>query len=418
MVLEQVSFKGLAIGVLGVVFGLLLPAIIQITIGKVFDGDVSLDFSSLPQSRGVEFRSAQAMKDWQIRMVGASKIIFPIALIIYLIILLFSQITYRYGILISLIIGTSTISWTDLLAIEDPQEWSLQITSMYSIDDERSAILPGYFPSIRDRLVTYITSLIFIGVVIILILEYQGLLDYILNNDNPPYDVTEIAQIVSGIGSVLLSIILVMLYDKQASISDTQSMIQEEQVGLMRREREPRLSGPYNFRFWGSKIWVQSKIDSSTRINTRTDEQEPNPNSIQFFQTNAGEGLAQDFKLEVSLTVNEGPHTGRVAVCAVQRMDRFPFRKFGESDLQGGEKDVDFITETISLKFTEPNNNISFDTYEFEEGINTLVKQGTTNISLTFTLTWKDEFGEKDTDQVYFIDSDISSDMSLTDFVQ
>jgi len=103
-------------------------------------------------------------------------------------------------------------------------------------------------------------------------------------------------------------------------------------------------------------------------------------------------------------------------------MDRFPLRKFGESDLQGGEKDVEFMTEELKLTFTEPNPDgdslSSFDTYEFEDGINTLVEQGTTEISLIFTLTWEDEFGEKYTDQVYQKTSELRRNMDLLDFIR
>jgi len=362
------------------------------------------------------------MRDWQIRLVGASKLIFPASLAVYLIILYPHSNEHDYIIIPSLIMASTTISWIDLLAIEDPREWCLRRGKIYSVNNNKKDHLPDYLPNIKKRPLTYISISIFLFLVAAAFLEYYGSMNYISNSDNPPYKFATIADIIGGVGSVLFSIILVMLYDKQASISETQSIIQKEQAELMRREREPRLSGPYNFRFWGSSVPVQSKLNNSTTFDSSNEKRDPNPNSLQFFQTNAGEGLAQNFRLTILIDVNEGPHEGRGARCAVQRMDRFPLRKFGESDLQGGEKDVEFMTEELKLTFTEPNPDgdslSSFDTYEFEDGINTLVEQGTTEISLIFTLTWEDEFGEKYTDQVYQKTSELRRNMDLLDFIR
>ena len=414
----KIVYTGVLV-IIGLTLGSSLPAVIQAAIGKLSGGDVSLDYSISIWPVEANFQNAKPMKDWQIRLVGVSKLVFPVFLIAYLATLFPYQTEYRYAILVTFITGTTTISWTDLLAIENPRDWSMYRTGIYG-RHERSKILPEYLPNVQDRLVTYI-SLIILGILVAAsFLEYQGTLNLITDSDNPPYQFATVARIIGGVGSVLFSIILVMLYDKQASISDTQSNIQKEQAELMRRQREPRLSGPYNTKFWGSSVPKQSKLNSSTTVDPRSRERDPNPNSIQFFQTNAGEGLAQNFRLEILLDVEEGPHEGRGARCAVQRMDRFPLRKFGESDLQGGEKDVEFMTEGIKLSFTEPNpdDHPSFDTYEFEEGINILVNQGSTKITLRFTLVWEDEFEEPYTDQVYQETSKIEQNMDLLDFVR
>ena len=414
----KIAYTG-ALAIIGLFLGLSLPAVIQAATGKLLGGDVSLDYSISLWPIEADFHNAEPLKDWQIRIVGASKLVFPLSLIAYLITLFPYHTEYRLVILVTLFAGVTTISSTDLLAIENPRDWSLQRTGIYG-RHERTSILPDYLPSIQERLVTYISLTILLAIGIVALLEYQGIVNYISDGNNPPFDFATVANIVGSFGSVVFSIVLVILYDKQASISDTQSELQKEQAELARREREPRLSGPYNTRFWGSNVPKQSKLSSSATVDPRSRGRDPNPNSIQFFQTNAGEGLAQNFRFAISLKVEEGPHDGRGARCAVQRMDRFPLRKFGESDLQGGEKDVEFMSEEIKLCFTEPNpgDPPSFATYEFEEGINTLVEQGTTEISLKFTLTWEDEFDEQYSDQVYHVTSELNQNMDLLDFIR
>jgi len=397
-----------------------LPAVIQAAVGKIFGGELSLDYAISIRPIRVKFHSSESMRDWQIRLVGASKLVFPVTLIIYSATLFSYQSEYRYVIFASLVIGATAISWTDLLAVENPRDWSLHRTGIYADHDKKFSIVSSYLPNIRERIATYLSVLILLAVSIIMVLEYEGVINLIVDSDNTPFEVATVSRIIGGVGSVLFSIILVILYDKQASISNTQSRIQEEQAELMRREREPRLSGPYNTKFWGSNVPKQSKLNSSTTTDPRSKERDPNPNSMEFFQTNAGEGLAQNFRLKILLEVEEGPHEKGGTVCAVQRMDRFPLRKFGESDLQGGEKDIEFMTEELKISFTEPDPDDppSFDTYPFEEGINTLVKQGTTKITLIFTLVWEDEFKEKYTDQVYQKTSELSQGMDLLDFVK
>jgi hypothetical protein len=101
-------------------------------------------------------------------------------------------------------------------------------------------------------------------------------------------------------------------------------------------------------------------------------------------------------------------------------MDRFPLNKFGESDIQGGEKDVEFMTEELKLSFTEPNPDDppDFGTYDFKQGINKLCYEGTYEISLTFKLVWEDEFEDTYKDQVYHTTSSITTGMDLLDVVK
>lgn len=415
MFLETMYFVSFII--IAIVSGLILPVGIQAAVAKAFGGILTINYSLSLRPIYIEFQNVGSLKNWQIRMTGASKLIFPILLFIYLLMSALYQIAFEYSLFTLLIVGATKLSWTDLLALENPRQWSLELTNLYQSDPRRRSILPDYFPSVGDRPATYISFIVLAAILLIFISELMGVLNYVLDSDNPPYELKTISQVIGGIGSVLFSIILVILYDKQASISETQSTVQKEQTDLMRRERQPKLSGPYNFRFWGSNVQEE---DNSNPIDTRDKEKKPNPNSIQFYQTNAGEGLAQNFRLRVTMDVIDGPHDGRGTLCAVQRMDRFPLRKFGESDLQGGEKDVEFGTEEIKLSFTEPNpeDPPSFDTYRFQEGIDTLVVEGTSKIEIKFTLTWEDEFEKKYTDHIYQTTSEIHYDMDLTDFIQ
>ncbi|WP_157573507.1 hypothetical protein [Haloplanus natans] len=403
----------------GAIVGLCLPAVIQAALAKIFGGDVSLEYAVSFRPLEVEFRNISQMSDRQIRVASGFKLLIPVLLFIYLIVLFPQQNRTEYAVLAALISGTSGISGKDLLALENPRDWSLLTTKAY-FSQEKSSVFPEYLPGIRSRPITYLSLLIISIFILIGVLELQGTFDYISNSDTPPYTVSTISQIIGGAGSLIFSILLVILYDKQASISGFQSVVQDEQKDLMRRDREPRLSGPYNFRFWGAYPSTQSDQNPSTKIDAREIERSPNPNSVQFFQTNAGEGLAQNFRLRVSLNIEHGPHEGLTAVCAVQRMDRFPLHKFGESDIQGGEKDVEFMTEELKLSFTDPESDMdySFDTFDFRQGINKLYDQGTYKITIILELEWEDEFEEKYEEQVYHITSDITPGMDLLDFIQ
>jgi hypothetical protein len=404
--------------VIGGALGLLIPDILQFIIFRILGGEATIDYTISLRPIDVEFHSVRELKDWQIRLFGASKLVFLALLILYL--FLYSPIRgYEYSVFAALMIGTTTISPYDILALQNPYQWSMQVMKAYFEDDNGAGLLPNYLPSVWNRPATYISSLVLSLIVFAFFLEHQRMINLLQDSNTLPYDATTLAQIIGGIGSVVFPIILIILYDKQAAISEAQSQIQEEQAELMRREREPQLSGPYNFIFWGGDVPKQSTLGSSTSINQRMPNQEANPNSLQFFQTNAGEGLALNFKLIVTLDIVDGPHVGNKSISAVQRIDRFPLHKFGESDLQGGEMDVGFVTESIELSFTDPNpnNSTSYKTYELEEGINRLHDEGTNKISLTFYLSWQDEFEENHNEQVFHVTSGVSQDMDLLDLV-
>lgn len=412
MVIEPIDIIGI---IMGVVFGLIAPAFVQFSLGKLFGGEVSFKSSISPRPIKTEFSDVREMTDRQIKMVSGFKLFVPIALFVYSQILDPPYDLLSYLLLSAIIFSTVTISWMDLLALENPTDWSLEATHMYSNETKNSSFFSSFFLSLRDRPATHISFLIFILIISLLAAEYIGIVNYIMDTNTPPYRVSTVGQVAGGVGTVLFSILLVISYDKQVSISDTQSFIQEEQKELMRRERQPKLSGPYNFVFWGA--YPGNRPEPNLKAQCKNHK--PNPNSLQFFQTNAGEGIAQNFRLYVKLRVDQGPHHGRVAVCAVQRTDRNPLHKFGESDIQGGEKDVEFITEELKLQFTTPNPNDfpESHTYKFRQGMKKLFSEGTVKVSLTLELEWEDEFEEKYQEQIYHTTSNITHRMGLTDIV-
>ncbi|MFB9825068.1 hypothetical protein [Halobaculum roseum] len=56
-----------------------------------------------------------------------------------------------------------------------------------------------------------------------------------------PYNLPEIAQVLGAVGSIILSALLVLLYDKQASIQNTQRKLMENQNELQQLQHKPLL---------------------------------------------------------------------------------------------------------------------------------------------------------------------------------
>jgi len=80
------------------------------------------------------------------------------------------------------------------------------------------------------------------------IAEIYGVINIIKNSETPPYNIDTVAQLIGAIGSILLTIGLVVLYDKQASISKQQTAIQDNQEQLMQAEYEPKLKSSIGFK--------------------------------------------------------------------------------------------------------------------------------------------------------------------------
>lgn len=415
MIVDWLDLIGIAI--FGMFLGVGARVVIQRILGQVLGSKPQ--FSRMRYVLWqVNYGNIGHLTNSQIRGLSGWVLAFPLCLFI---ITLSSPIpSARLELFIASILigGTITITWKDLLAISSPNKWTSYSGYLGIRREPTETKIESLLPSLSNRPLTYLSFLISIGLLVTVLLVVQGDVGYIDSSATPAYTFESFTRGVGALGSIFLSILLVILYDKQASISKEQTTIQKEQKDLMQRDREPHLSGPYNFRIWGGSPVADQEESEGDKIDQQEPSQEPNPNSLQFYQTNAGDGLAKNFRLFVHLTIDEGPHEGRTARCAVQRTDRKPLHKFGESDLQGGEQDIKFITEELQLQFSEPDpgEHPSFQTESFEKGINKLYEENTRKISLVFTLKWENEVGEEQKDQFDFMTSEISSDMDFIEF--
>lgn len=87
--------------------------------------------------------------------------------------------------------------------------------------------------------------ILFLGAVIA---ESWGVINIIQDSEMPPYQIDTAAQLIGAVGSILLTIGLVILYDKQASVAKQQASIQENQEELMQADYEPKLKASLGFK--------------------------------------------------------------------------------------------------------------------------------------------------------------------------
>jgi hypothetical protein len=103
-------------------------------------------------------------------------------------------------------------------------------------------------PRIWERKISAFAVLLLILFVGATAAESWNIINIVQSGETPPYQIDTAAQLIGAIGSILLTIGLVVLYDKQASVAKQQASIQENQEKLMQADYEPRLKASIGFK--------------------------------------------------------------------------------------------------------------------------------------------------------------------------
>ena len=105
---------------------------------------------------------------------------------------------------------------------------------------------PGENERLRDRIPIWIGYSLIIALVIWLLLETFGLINWV--QVETPVAASDFGLIASAIGTIVLTFGLLLLYDKQANIQRIQAQTQRNQEELMEQQFQPYLSGEVGFR--------------------------------------------------------------------------------------------------------------------------------------------------------------------------
>lgn len=256
------------------------------------------------------------------------------------------------------------------------------------------------------------------------------------------------------IANVGLTVGLIYIYLNQNRVLRDEMSILKSQQRLMRSEQQPEIDGPYNVQIFGkdnqeiqsaengdnhqyqlSDIdWFPDGLSITGTIETRdesitidvgenSEENSVNPpeNGVRFLLSNSGGGAARKFRLWSWIIVHEGPHEGMWARSPLKRLDRYSLHEYADNMIQSGEQDIGFQGE-IQLKFRDPPEEEeqigTFGTYSFSEGVEKLVREGTTEIEVVLELRYEDTFEEDYEDQFFHHRGNISKGLDWAEFVQ
>lgn len=153
------------------------------------------------------------------------------------------------------------------------------------------------------------------------IAESWNIINIIQNSETPPYQIDTAAQLIGAIGSILLTIGLVVLYDKQASVAKQQASIQENQEKLMQADYEPKLKASIGFK---------------------------DVQSLQFEVHNSGKAAAHDVRVTWEYGTQHFSWTKSVIPSG--EMTGFPLKKENDDWLLGPDETREFFND-----LDEPN---------------------------------------------------------------
>jgi hypothetical protein len=246
---------------------------------------------------------------------------------------------------------------------------------------------------------------------------------------------------------------LIYIYLNQNRVLREEMSVLKNQQELMQKEQQPVIDGPYDVQAFGKNSQRDSSVDEGSghqfhfsdiglipdglkiKASIETEEDsvsidtgkksedkafDPPENGIRFRLSNSGGGPAKKFRLWTHLIVHDGPHEGMWARSSLKRLDRYSLHKYADNIIQSGEQDVAFQGPVI-LKIRDPpregEKTGAFDTFSFSEGIQKMVREGTTEIEVVLELRYEDTFEQKYNNQFFPHQAAISRDMDWCDFV-
>jgi len=171
------------------------------------------------------------------------------------------------------------------------------------------------------------------------IAEWLGAINIIQSSETPPYQIDTASQLIGAIGSILLTIGLVVLYDKQASVAKQQASIQENQEELMQADYEPKLKASLGFK----------------EVQT-----------LQFEIHNSGKAAAHDVQLRWEY--GEQQFSWGKSVMPSGDMTGFPLKNKNDDWLFGPDETREFFDKLdgSNIIYKIKCNDILDNTHEFE----------------------------------------------------
>lgn len=197
---------------------------------------------------------------------------------------------------------------------------------------------------IGNNLIIVILFVLSILSLIVIALEISGIFNYITNN--PPYKITEFSNLIGAVGSLLLSALLVILYNKQTTI-------QASQEQLMESEHRPKI------------VLDKSRLTDNPEVTSGASR-------MIFTLSNSGKGSANNIKIRIvpiidsDLGLDLPPTTRKVRRDPDQ--DDEPFFVKGDH-LKSQEEEVDFWFSPMfdwSIKWSENRGTTGADLFPRE----------------------------------------------------
>jgi hypothetical protein len=301
----------------------------------------------------------------------------------------------------------------------------------------------------------------FIVLLFCTLLAFAGVLIFFLYQNPNQYFAQDgllrrIEVLVAGLAFVAnigLTAVLIYVYLNQNRVLREEMSVLRGQQELMEKEQQPEIDEPYDVQMFGKnplenssadtrsggrfrltdvrwipdglrvKGSIQTEEDSiSIDVGEKTSEERADPpvEGIRFRLSNSGGGPAKKFRLWTHLRIHDGPHKGMQARSALVRLDRYSLHKFAENIVQSGEQDLAFQGKIRLMIRDPPIDNQEygdFHTFDFSEGIQKLVREGTEHIEIFLNLSYEDTFENSYEEQFYTHRGDISSGMDWYDFV-